>query len=80
MAYPRTRSCNAEFAEGSVDCTYKKAIQDRDGEVEMATWHARQALGRRYGIVEAPVKTLPDTAVIRTPYTVDTPCNPDGIF
>jgi hypothetical protein len=75
MAYPPSRSCNAELAAGMTDGSFKKVVKDRGGFVEGTTWeHRRQLSVSTYGIVEAPVKTCPDgIADVRTLDTVVTP-------
>jgi hypothetical protein len=73
MAYPKTRSLQAELAQGSIDGTYKQVNPDRGGVVESGTAETRRDLSPRlYGITEATSKELPtqDTSV-RTSYTVD---------
>jgi hypothetical protein len=74
MAYPpRTRSLSAEVEQGMADGAYKQVITDRGGEVETGFWEHRKDLSaKRYGIAEAPVKTLPDGREVRTAMTIET--------
>ena len=73
MSYPKTRSLQAELAEGSTDGAWKKVNPDRGGEVEAGTAENRRNLSPRlYGITEATEKELPtQDRAVRTPYTVE---------
>jgi|HubBroStandDraft_6_1064221.scaffolds.fasta_scaffold284626_2 hypothetical protein len=73
MAYPRARSVNAELEQGMADGAHKQVITDRGGEVETGFWDERENLSvKRFGIAEAPVKTLPDGRRVRTAMTIQT--------
>jgi hypothetical protein len=73
MAYAKTRSLQAELAQGEIDGSYKQINPDRGGVVETMTAEARRDLSPRlYGIAEAEEKELPtENRDVRTPYTVD---------
>lgn len=74
MAYPKTRSANAELHEGMTDGTYRKVVMDRGGVVESLTYEARKDLSDAWsGIHEKADKVLPDGRMCRTPYAVSTP-------
>jgi hypothetical protein len=75
MAYPKTRSLQAELAQGEIDGTYKQVNPDRGGVVEVTTWESRKDLSPRlYGITETPDKELPDgSGKVTSPYAVDAP-------
>lgn len=73
MAYPTTRSMNADLVEGMTDGKFKKVVQNR-GQAERTTYQDRKALSDvYYGIHEVPVKTLPDGRTVRTPGFIPTP-------
>lgn len=60
MAYPQARSMNASLNEGATDGKYKKIVNDRDGDVEHATYLERIDLNDNwFGIHEAAVKRIP---------------------
>jgi hypothetical protein len=68
MAYPASRSMNAELSEGSTDGKYKKVVRDRGGVVEGGTLTERADLDDRYyGIHEKQVKVAPDGLLHATP-------------
>lgn len=74
MAYPTPRSMNSDLIEGATDGKYKKVVNARGGEVELATQAAREGLHDTwYGIHEAEGKTLQDTRQVRTAYFEATP-------
>jgi len=73
MAYPQSRSMNAELNEGATDGKYKKVIANRGGVVEPSTYKNRVDLdGHYYGIHEEPVKIRPDGKAVHTPLYVPT--------
>lgn len=73
MGYAPQRNLNAELAEGLTDRAWKKAIQDRGGFVDPATYRSREDLAPVwYGITEAQTKIDPFGRPVRTPYTVST--------
>lgn len=68
MAYPRSRSMNAELNEGSTDGKYKKVVRDRGGDVSHVTQFSRDDLkDTYYGIHETAVKERPDGRSVGTP-------------
>jgi hypothetical protein len=74
MAYPRTRSMNADLGEGLTDGKYKKVNPNRGGQVEGTTYRARKDLHDRYfGIHEAEDKVFQDGLEHGTPGYVPTP-------
>jgi hypothetical protein len=81
MAYPRTRSVNAELDEGATDGKYRKVVMDRGGVVEPATYDSRRHLSDTWhGIHEQGVKIRPDGRACATPYAVATPCaDPEAV-
>ncbi len=74
MAYPKSRSANAELNQGMIDGTYKQVARDRGGVIETTTYANRRDLADIfYGIHETPVKELPDGLPAHTPTFVPTP-------
>lgn len=72
MAYPISRSMNADLNEGATDGKYKKVIRDRGGVVTSQLNERRDLHDLYYGIHETPVKTSPDGLVHTTPNYVPT--------
>lgn len=73
MAYPISRSMNADLAEGATDGSYKKVVRDR-GQAEETTLRQRADLyDVWYGIHETPIKTLGDGRETLTPNYSPTP-------
>jgi hypothetical protein len=72
MAYARTRSANAELNQGMIDGSYKQIIKDRGGDVELATWYARDELAHNilFNICEPDMYDLPDVQKFVSPYRV----------
>ena len=61
MAFPQSRSMNADLNEGMTDGKYKKIVQNRGGQVDPATHAARADLNDQwFGFTEKPVKVAPD--------------------
>lgn len=74
MAYPQTRSMRADLNEGLTDGKYKKAVTDRGGLVEPATYLSRIDLNDVwFGIHEEQVKMRGDAKATSTPQYVRTP-------
>jgi hypothetical protein len=74
MAVNTSRRMSEELFEGMTDNKYKKVVEDRGGEVDMATYVNRESLDDTwYGIHERKLKALPDGRVHVTPDYVATP-------
>lgn len=74
MAYPNSRSMNAELSEGMTDGKYKKVRPDTSVIVNDGTYTERADLDDRYyGIHEKQVKVAPDGLLHATPDYVRTP-------
>jgi hypothetical protein len=72
MAYPESRSMNADLSEGATDGKYKKVRPDVNA-VSDSTYVSRKDLDDRYyGIHEKQVKVAPDGLLHATPDYVRT--------
>lgn len=74
MGYPQSRSMNDALSEGSTDGKYKKIVQNRDGQVDSATYENRADLNNQwFGLTEKKVKVTPDGLLHATPRYVPNP-------
>ena len=74
MAYGQRRSANTELKMGMTDGSYRKGNPDRGGQVEMATWYARDELGcdRYFNLDNIPaMMDLPDGRKFVDPQRVE---------
>lgn len=77
MAYPPSRSMNAELNEGATDGKYNKIVRDRSAP---ASYFADETTEQREGLNdvwyarhETPLKRRPDGKPVHTPNFVPTP-------
>lgn len=72
MAYPVSRSCNADLRAGATDGTYKRYAPNRGGVVEPTSAPARRLNDAVWhGFNESAVKVMPDGAQVHPPYYED---------